>query len=169
MPFIVSWAKPRKGNKFQKRLPIEAGGMQSQLGTIMDIYPTVLSVAGCKLPADYVIDGFDLKKQLSGKVNRKRLETFLMHFPHAHRGNYFTVYREGDWKLIYYYSPETPKQPKAVLYNLKEDQEEKKELSSVFPDKCREMIRNMSSRLEKEGALYPIDKQGNELKPFVYF
>ena len=43
------------------------------------------------------------------------------------------------------------------------------ELSSVFPDKCREMIRNMSSRLEKEGALYPIDKQGNELKPFVYF
>ena len=47
--------------------------------------------------------------------------------------------------------------------------EEKKELSSVFPDKCREMIRNMSSRLEKEGALYPIDKQGNELKPFVYF
>ena len=169
VPFIVSWAKPRKGNKFQKRLPIEVGGMQSQLGTIMDIYPTVLSVAGCKLPADYVIDGFDLKKQLSGKVNRKRLETFLMHFPHAHRGNYFTVYREGDWKLIYYYSPETPKQPKAVLYNLKEDQEEKKELSSVFPDKCREMIRNMSSRLEKEGALYPIDKQGNELKPFVYF
>lgn len=75
----------------------------------------------------------------------------------------------GRWKLIYYYSPETPKQPKAVLYNLKEDQEEKKELSSVFPDKCREMIRNMSSRLEKEGALYPIDKQGNELKPFVYF
>ena len=126
---------------------------------------------GMRVPfiADYVIDGFDLKKQLSGKVNRKRLETFLMHFPHAHRGNYFTVYREGDWKLIYYYSPETPKQPKAVLYNLKEDQEEKKELSSVFPDKCREMIRNMSSRLEKEGALYPIDKQGNELKPFVYF
>ena len=70
VPFIVSWAKPRKGNKFQKRLPIEVGGMQSQLGTIMDIYPTVLSVAGCKLPADYVIDGFDLKKQLSGKVNR---------------------------------------------------------------------------------------------------
>lgn len=41
VPFIVSWAKPRKGNKFQKRLPIEVGGMQSQLGTIMDIYPTV--------------------------------------------------------------------------------------------------------------------------------
>lgn len=75
---------------------------------------------------------------------------FLMHFPHAHRGNYFTVYREGDWKLIYYYLPENPKQPEAVLYNLKEDQEEKEELSSVFPDKCREMIRNMIFLLKKK-------------------
>lgn len=169
VPFIVSWAKPQKGNKMQKRLPIEVGGIQMQLGTIMDIYPTVLSVAGCKVPSDYVIDGFNLKKQLNGKVNRKRPETFLMHFPHAHRGNYFTVYREKDWKLIYYYSPETPRQPKVLLFNLKNDQEEKDELSSAFPDKCREMIHHMSVQLEKEGAQYPIDKQGNKLKPFIYF
>lgn len=56
-----------------------------------------------------------------------------------------------------------------MLYNLKEDQEEKEELSSVFPDKCREMIRNMIFLLKKEGALYPIDKLGNQLEPFVYF
>ena len=49
------------------------------------------------------------------------------------------------------------------------NEEEKKELSSVFPDRCREMIRNMSFLLKREGALYPIDKQGNQLKPFVYF
>ena len=67
--------------------------MQTQLGTIMDIYPTVLSVAGCEVPQNYVIDGFDLKKQLSGKVDKKRPESFLMHFPHAHRGSYFTTYR----------------------------------------------------------------------------
>ena len=76
---------------------------------------------------------------------------------------------EGDWKLIYYYLPETPKQPKALLYNLKDDPEERNELSAAHPDQCREMIREMSARLEKEGALYPVDKQGNELKPFVYF
>ena len=28
------------------------------------------------------------------------------------------------------------------------------------------MIQEMSAQLEKEGALYPVDKQGNELKPF---
>ncbi len=46
---------------------------------------------------------------------------------------------------------------------------ERNELSSAHPDKCREMIQEMSAQLEKEGALYPVDKQGNELKPFVYF
>lgn len=169
VPFIAGWAKPEKESKVQKRLPIEAGGMQTQLGTIMDIYPTVLAVAGCKAPQGYAIDGSDLKKQLSGKVNRRRPESFLMHFPHAHRGNYFTTYRMGDWKLIYYYLPETPQQPKALLYNLKDDPEERNELSSAYPDKCKEMIRKMSDQLVKEGALYPVDKQGNELKPFVYF
>ena len=68
------------------------------------------------------------EKQLSGKVDKKRPESFLMHFPHAHRGSYFTTYRMGDWKLIYYYLPETPKQPKALLYNLKDDPEERNEL-----------------------------------------
>ena len=169
VPFIAAWAKPEKKSKVQKNLPIEVGSMQTQLGTIMDIYPTVLSVAGCEVPQNYVIDGFDLKKQLSGKVDKKRPESFLMHFPHAHRGSYFTTYRMGDWKLIYYYLPETPKQPKALLYNLKDDPEERNELSSAHPDKCREMIQEMSAQLEKEGALYPVDKQGNELKPFVYF
>ena len=85
------------------------------------------------------------------------------------RATPYSIIRSGDWKLIYYYLPETPKQPKALLYNLKDDPEERNELSSAHPDKCREMIQEMSAQLEKEGALYPVDKQGNELKPFVYF
>lgn len=167
VPFIAAWAKPQKGNKVQKRLPIQIGVIQTQLGTIMDIYPTVLSVAGCSVPKGYTVDGFDLKKQLAGEKNRKRPESFLMHFPHAHRGNYFTVYRDGDWKLIYYYHPENPTQPKAVLYNLKNDPEERKEVSALYPDKYQEMLRKMCRQLQEEGALYPIDKQGNELKPVI--
>lgn len=165
VPFIAAWAKPQKGNKIQKRLPIEIGGIQTQLGTVMDIYPTVLYIAGCEVPEDYVIDGFNLKKQLKGKTNQRRPETFLMHFPHAHRGNYFTVYREGDWKLIYYYCPENPDYPKVSLYNLKKDPEEHTDLSGALPEKCRKMIRNMAVQLDKEGALYPVDKQNKELKP----
>ena len=54
VPFIAAWAKPEKKSKVQKNLPIEVGSMQTQLGTIMDIYPTVLSVAGCEVPQNYV-------------------------------------------------------------------------------------------------------------------
>ena len=32
-----------------------------------------------------------------------------MHYPHAvHRSNYFTTWREKDWKVIYHTLPEIP-------------------------------------------------------------
>ena len=122
VPFIACWGKPDSQNSNQKKLPIEIGGIQRQLGTVMDIYPTVLSVAGCEVPQNYVIDGFDLKKQLSGKVDKKRPESFLMHFPHAHRGSYFTTYRMGDWKL------EFDMLGNGEMYNVKKDPSEMKNL-----------------------------------------
>lgn len=39
-----------------------------------------------------------------------------MHFIHSHQRSYFTVYREGEWKLIYYYNSEHPERPDCVLY-----------------------------------------------------
>lgn len=48
-----------------------------------------------------------------------------MHFPHEHRGSYFTSYRKGDWKFIYYYNPQTPEAPTYKLFNLSEDPYEK--------------------------------------------
>ena len=165
VPFIAAWAKPDKNNPFQKRLPIKQGAMQLQLGRIMDIYPTVLSIAGCEVPENYTIDGFNLTQQFKGKRNSKRPETFLMHFPHEHRGSYFTIYREGDWKVIYYYNPETPDRPQSLLFNLKDDPEERHECSAQHRERHREMLQKMIDRLDAEGALYPIDKQGNELRP----
>lgn len=50
MPFIVAWAHPDAENKFQKAFPVAQNAIQTQMGTVMDIYPTVLSVAGVKVP-----------------------------------------------------------------------------------------------------------------------
>lgn len=111
----------------------------------MGVYPTILAMAGCKAPQGCAIDEFDLKKQLNGRVNRRRPESFLIHFPHARCGNYFTTYHMGDWKLIYYCLPKTPQQPKVLLYNLKNDPEERNELFSTYPDKYKEMTRKMSN------------------------
>lgn len=164
VPFIACWGKPDGRNKWQKQLPIQAGGIQQQLGTVMDLYPTVAALAGAKLPKNYALDGYDLHVQLTGSRNEQRPERFLMHFPHQHRGSYFTTYRDGDWKLIYYYNPENPQWPACELYNLKKDPIEIHNLAIDKPEKLQEMLQAMARELDAEGALYPIDKDGNELR-----
>ena len=164
VPFIASWAKVNAKNKFQKRFPIASGKVQTQLGTVMDIYPTVLAVADVKPPKEHVLDGGNLKTLLRGKTDRSHRQEFLMHFPHEHRGSYFTTFRKGDWKLIYYYNPETPESPDYRLYNLAIDPIESMDRAQTEPEKLKEMLSGMAERLEQEGALYPVDKDGQVLK-----
>lgn len=166
VPFIACWGKPDVQNLNQKKLPIEIGGIQQQLGTVMDIYPTVLSLTGTNNPQGHTIDGVDLRVQLEGKRNNDRPEKVLMHFPHEHRGSYFTTYIDGDWKLIYYYNPERSTEPRYRLYNLKNDPGETFDLSLRDENRVKDMVQAMSAQLEAEGALYPEDADGNVLKPF---
>ncbi len=165
VPFIAGWAKPDVNNVFQKRYPIAQNCVQTQMATIMDIYPTVLSVAGIKTPEDHILDGGDLKKMFSGKADKKHRNDFLMHFPHEHRGSYFTTYRKGDWKLIYYYNPETDGVPTCKLYNLKKDPYEKQDAAKEQPQKVNELCKQMIKRLQEENATYPVDKNNRTLYP----
>ena len=159
VPFIASWAKPDTNNKFQKKYPIANNAVQLQQGTVMDLYPTILSVAGVKAKKNHPLDGSDLKKLLQGKADKKHRDDFLMHFPHGeHRANYFTTYRKGDWKLIYYYNPDTTGEPSWKLYNLKDDPYETTDLAENQPEKVASMIELMKERLTEEKALYPINK-----------
>lgn len=168
IPFIAAWAKPNAENRFQKQLPIASNAVQTQMATMMDIYPTLLYVAGAKVPSGHILDGSNLKKLLTGKPDRKHRDDFLMHFPHAHRGQYFTTYREGDWKLIYYYNPQTDGIPTCKLYNLRKDPFEKNDIASLNPKKRRQMCKAMITRLAKEHALYPVDKNGKTLYPICF-
>ena len=159
VPFIASWAKPDTNNKFQKKYPIAYNAVQLQQGTVMDLYPTILSVAGVKAKKNYPLDGSDLKKLLQGKADKKHRDDFLMHFPHGeHRANYFTTYRKGDWKLIYYYNPDTTGKPSWKLYNLKDDPYEATDLAENKPEMVASMIELMKERLTEEKALYPTNK-----------
>ncbi|MDR1120666.1 MAG: sulfatase [Dysgonamonadaceae bacterium] len=166
-PLIVGWAKPNDKNPAQKAFSVKQGYLQQQMATVMDIFPTILSLTEVKNPANHVIDGFDLKTQLSGEINKKRTETFLMHFPHAHRGNYFTSYRNVGWKLIYWYHPEDSVHPTYELYDLVADPFEMHDLSGNNKQKLTSMIKQMADQLTEEGALYPEDVDGNIIKPVI--
>ena len=168
-PFIAAWAKPDPRNKWQQKLPIAQGVIQNQLGTVMDLYPTVTELVGATVPENHVIDGFNLATQLEDKPNPDRPNRFLMHFPHFHRSKYFTSFRDGDWKVIYHYFPENNKYTpdRYELFNLKNDPFENNNLADSEPEQLNLIMREMVKQLESEGALWPVDKQGNEVKPII--
>jgi arylsulfatase A-like enzyme len=175
VPFIAAWAKASAGNAQQQRLPIAAGAIQSQQAAIYDMFPTLLPLTGVKPPAKHIVDGARLDTLLSGKRDSRRPEQFLMHYPHApHRSNYFTVWRDGDWKVIYHALPDVPTHGNSIqsggahyqLFNLKDDPFEQDDLATSKPDELRRMMRGLIAALEKHNALYPVDKDGaTALKP----
>ena len=172
-PLIVAWAKPQPNNAVQQRFHIEKNKVNTQIATVLDIYPTILSVASVTKPTAQVIDGFNLATQLSGQINSHRKNSFLMHFPHDHRHSYFTSYRLDDWKVIYSYLPKAKAKhgkkhaKRYQLYNLSKDPSEANNLASSHPKELSRMMSLMISELEQQKAQYPIDKEGKTLRPIL--
>ena len=162
VPFIAAWAKPDPAKANQKKLPIKRGVLTTEMGTIHDIFPTLLDLVGVSYKGE--IDGENLAPTLNGGSLADERE-FLMHFPHSHRSSYYTVYRLGDWKLIYHYNK--PEGERCELFNLAEDPTEATNQASEKPAERDRMIKAMATALEEAGALYPVAKDDpeQELKP----
>jgi len=162
VPFIAAWAKAAPASAIQKKLPITAGAITTEMGSIHDIFPTLLDLVDVKYKEP--IDGDNLAPLLTGgTIDGKR--DFLMHFPHTHRSSYYTVYRFGDWKLIYHYNK--PQGECCELFNLIKDPSEADNLAKSHPEVLGRMIKTMAKELEDVGAQYPVAKkdQSTELKP----
>ncbi|MFZ4764200.1 MAG: sulfatase, partial [Roseimicrobium sp.] len=157
VPFIAAWAEPDATNKWQKHWPIAAGATQRQIATVMDLFPTILELTGLERPTGHEIDGVSLRPQLKGDRNAERPDFFLSHFPNEHRSSYFTSLRQGDWKVIYEYKPESPAVPRYQLFNLAADPFETRDLAASEHARLQEMMRFMVARLEQEKALYPVE------------
>ena len=167
VPFIAAWAKANSNNPHQRKLPIAAGAIQSQLGAVHDIAPTILSLLGLSFPKEYKVDGSSLASLLTAKPDPSRPETFLMHYPHSpHRSDYFTVYREGDWKIIYHYYPSKGSEgSRYQLYNLKDDPFEQNNRAGDN-ERTHHMMGRLIAQLREHKAVYPIDKTA-EKKPLL--
>jgi arylsulfatase A-like enzyme len=161
VPFIAAWAKVDENHPHQKRLPIPAGSIQSQQASVCDLFPTILHFLGIVPPNGHMVDGARLDTLLLGKLDASRTETFLMHYPHApHRSDYFTVYREGEWKVIYHYFPtETSKGSNYQLFDLAADPFEQNDLAASRPDELRRMMRALIAALDNHHAIYPVDEE----------
>ncbi len=155
VPFLACWISPDKSNMYQKDISIKKGFVQEQMGTIMDLFPTICDIVSIDIPKRHIIDGFNLKKQLSGKRHAKREEVFLNHYPHKHRSSYFTSLVKENWKVIYHYQIEG--QPSYELYNLKVDPFESKNLAEEKPKRLMKMMKILKRELQNKNALYPMN------------
>lgn len=160
VPFIASWAKPDANKAPQKRLPIASQAVQRQQAAVQDLFPTLLHLADLKTPADHIVDGHRLDALLAGHSDPKRDEVFLMHYPHApHRSDYWTSYREGDWKVVYHYFPtEVSGGSHYQLFKLQSDPFEQADLATHEPAELKRLMQGLITALEKYDAVYPISK-----------
>ena len=167
VPFIAAWAVADPGNRNQERLPIPAGAIQDQLASVCDIFPTLLGLLDIPTPNGHVVDGYPLNTLLAGRHDSTRPEEFLMHYPHSpHRSDYFTVFRQGGWKVIYHYFPSKASDDSHYqLYHLSEDPFEQRNLAAAEPGRLRAMMQGLIASLEAHRAVYPVNSDGEVQRP----
>ncbi|MCA9134218.1 MAG: sulfatase-like hydrolase/transferase, partial [Planctomycetales bacterium] len=167
VPFIAAWARGHADNACQQRLPIAAGAIQPQLAAVYDLFPTVLAACDIRLPAGLPCDGQRLDRLLRGQSDPEHAQTFLMHYPHApHRSDYFTVYRQGEWKVIYHYYPSPASEGSHYqLFNLERDPFESNNLAAREPQRLRDLMDGLREQLQAQGAQYPLAANGGPLEP----
>jgi arylsulfatase A-like enzyme len=176
VPFIAAWAKPNSQNPHQRAMWIPRGRIQSQMASVNDLFPTILSLLDVSVPDDHVVDGYTLQTLMSGQPDFLHPNQFLMHYPHGtHRSNYFTTWRDSDWKVIYHALPHIPTTGGHIqfqgghyeLFNLAEDPFESTNLAKTHPQKLKSMMQGMIESLEAHQAVYPVGDDGSVLKPVL--
>ena len=131
VPYIFRW--PGK---------IPPGTTCDQPINTVDLYPTLLEVAGAEPPPDYPLDGASCCKLLTSGGNAAlSRDAIFWHFPGylgAGAGSWRTTpggaIRSGDWKLQEYFED-----GHLELYNLKDDLSQTNNLAAKLPDKAKEL------------------------------
>ena len=108
--------------------------------SMLDMLPTFVNVAQGDASKIKGLDGVDLIPFITGK--NKKVPHEMLFWKNENRG----VVRKGDWKMLRF--PDRP----AELYNIKKDITENNNLAYKYPDKVREMFKdlwNWESELER--------------------
>lgn len=123
----------------------------------LDIYPTVLDLAGAKPNADQPLDGQSLLPLLKGKpMNHQPIFTDFQHNMGILNAASSSV-RVGDYKLIrYYYAGENTASHAYELFDLKRDLPESINLADYLPKKAKELDSLIEAHLKDTNALLPI-------------
>jgi arylsulfatase A-like enzyme len=130
VPFIVRW--PGK---------IAAGSACEVPAIHVDVYPTLVALAGARMPAGQIADGESLAPLMRQPGAKLARSAIYQHFPgylgagvDQWRTTPVSLVHEGDWKLM-----EFLEDGRLELYNLRDDIGESKNLATALPDKTKEL------------------------------
>jgi arylsulfatase A-like enzyme len=145
-PFIVRWPGQ-----------VKPGTTCDVPAIHVDVFPTLLALAGGSPPAGQVLDGESLVplfKDASAKLKR---DAIYQHFPGylgAGSGHWRTtpvgLIEIGDWKLMEFFED-----GRLELYNLKDDIGEQTNLAQKVPEKTRELHDRMVAWRKEINAPMP--------------
>jgi arylsulfatase A len=113
-----------------------------------DLFPTILGVAGIKVPTDRVLDGVDVRPALVGNGTVDRPVPLYWRLQMAPHGLHIAM-RQGDWKIL-----ASDDLTKMELYNLKSDPKETTDLREREPErfeKLRKELTSLNKAIEAEG------------------
>ena len=151
-PTFATWKGKIKGGQISKT-PI----------TNMDIFPTLLDIAGIEKPADKNLDGVSLANYLL-KNEPVAERSLYWHFPiYLQGGNaecQDNIFRTrpgssilaGDWKLIQYFENND-----IELYNLADDINESNNMAASNPEKVAELLKDLDSWRKRVNAPVPTE------------
>jgi len=141
VPLIVKWPGV-----------IEGGRRVDQPAITMDLYPTLLEIAGLPLRPAQHQDGLSLVPLLRGSGSLDRRQLFF-HFPHYHgSGNRPSgAARVGDFKLLEWFED-----GKTELYDLSADIGESRDLAEQRPELAGELHEILVEWRRSVGARMPV-------------
>lgn len=121
VPLVISWPGLKKPG-IQCDAPVSS----------IDLYPTLLELAGVKPPPTQPLDGISLAPVLQGAADLRRARLFW-HFPcYVGKSPPSSAIREGDFKLIEFFENGGRRE----LYDLKADPNEERDLAVSMPEKA---------------------------------
>jgi arylsulfatase A-like enzyme len=134
VPFLVRWP----GH-------VPAGAASAVPVVSMDLYPTLLAIAGVAPPGG-PSDGLDLAPLFGGATALPRSR---LHFFQPHRESAAAL-RDGDWKLVHFFGRHSE------LYDLARDPGERHDLAAAEPERARALERDLLAWIEASGAPLPV-------------
>lgn len=129
--------------------------ISSAVATSMDLYPTILNMAGVEPAKDKPLDGNDIKDLLTGKKDKV---TDIVYFYDA---NQLYAIRKGAYKAHFqtnasYSQKAAEAHNPALLYNVEHDPSEKFEIGKKYPEVIKELT---AAYKEHQNSIVPVEAE----------